>query len=154
MASATELSNALAAAMLDNAVNVSLNAGTGNAIINIYDDTSTMPADCEASNGSNVLLGTCVMGVTPFAAATDETGSAQIAVNAVTNDPDAVAGGTAAYFRAYSSDAGTDASKLDCYIQGTAGEAADSTDLTLDVKLIVIGGSIAVTAWAIDMPES
>jgi hypothetical protein len=154
MASATGLSNALAAAMLDNAVNVSLNAGTGNAIINIYDDTSTMPADCEASNGSNVLLGTCVMGVTPFDAATDETGSAQIAVNAVTNDPDAVAGGTAAYFRAYSSDAGTDASKLDCYIQGTAGEAADSTDLTLDVKLIVIGGSIAVTAWAIDMPES
>jgi hypothetical protein len=155
MASATELSNVLVAAMLDNAVNVSLNAGTGNAIINIYDDTSTMPADCEASNGSNVLLGTCVMGVTPFDAATDETGSAQIAASLpITNDPDAVAGGTAAYFRAYSSDAGTDASKLSCHIQGTAGEAADSTDLTLDVKLIVIGGSIAVTAWTIDMPES
>jgi hypothetical protein len=154
MASATELSNALAVAMLDNAVNSLLNEGTGNGIINIYDDTSTIPVDCEASNGANVLLGTCVLGVTPFAAATDETGSAQISVNTVTNDPDAVAGGTAQYFRAYSSNAGTDASKLGCHIQGTAGEAADSTDLTLDVKLIVIGGSIAVTAWAIDMPES
>ena len=151
MASGTELSNTLVSAMLDNAVNSLLNEGTGNGIINIY--TGAQPVDCETS-ASGTLLGTCVLGVTPFAAATDETGSAQISVNTVTNDPDAAAGGTAGYFRAYSSDAGTDASKLNCHIQGTAGEAADSTDLTLDVKLIVIGGSIAVTAWTIDMPES
>ena len=151
MASNTELSNALVAAMLDNAVNSLLNEGTGPAIINIY--SGSLPADCEAAE-TGTLLGTCVMNATPFAAATDEAPGAQIAVNTVTDDADAVAGGTATHFRAYSSNAGTDASKLNCHIQGSAGEAADSTDMTLDVKLIVQGASISVTAWTINMPES
>ena len=151
MASNTELSYVLVAAMLDNAVNTVLNEGTGPAIINIY--SGALPADCEAAN-TGTLLGTCVMSVTPFIAALNQHPNAQIAVNTVTNDPDAVAGGTATHFRAYSSNAGTDASKLNCHIQGSAGEAADSTDMTLDVKLIVIGGSIAVTAWTIGQPES
>lgn len=151
MASNTELSYVLAAAMLDNAVNTVLNEGTGPAIINIY--SGALPADCETAD-TGTLLGTCVMNATPFAAAADQVPNAQIAVNTVTDDPDAAAGGTATHFRAFSSNAGTDASKLNCHIQGSAGEAADSTDMTLDVKLIVIGGSIAVTAWTIGMPES
>jgi hypothetical protein len=151
MASNTELSYTLVAAMLDNAVNTTLNAGTGSAIINIYD--GSLPTNCEAAE-TGTLLGTCVMNATPFLAATDQAPNARILVNTITSDPDAAAGGTATHFRAYSSNAGTDASKLNCIIQGSAGEAADSTDMTLDVKLIVIGGSIDVTAWTIDQPES
>jgi len=151
MASATEISYDLAAAMLDNAVNTQLNSGTGNAIINIY--TGAAPADCETA-ASGTLLATCVCNATPFGAAADQAPGAMITANAVTDDPAAVAGGTAGYYRAYSSNASTDASKLTCYIQGSAGEAADSTDLTLDVKLIVIGTSVSVTSWTITQPES
>ena len=151
MASNTELSYVLTAAMLDNAVNTVLNEGTGPAIINIY--SGSLPADCETAD-TGTLLGTCVMDAIPFAAAADQTPNAEIAVNTVTNDSDAATGGTATHFRAFSSNAGTDASKLNCHIQGSAGEAADSTDLTLDVKLIVQGGSVAVTAWTIEMPEA
>ena len=151
MASATEIAYATAAAMLDNAINTLLNAGTGDAIINIY--TGTPPADCETAP-SGTLLGTCVMNATPFAAATNQSPGARIEANAIVSDTAADATGTAGYFRAYSTNSGTDASKLTCYIQGSAGEAADSTDLTLDDKDIVIGGTIAITAWTIDMPEA
>lgn len=151
MASNTEISYALAAAMLDNAVNALLNEGTGPAIINIY--SGSLPADCEAAE-TGTLLATVVMNATPFGAAADQIPGARISVNAVTADTSAATGGTASHFRAYSSNSGTDASKLNCHIQGSAGEAADSTDMTLDVKLIVLGTSVTVTAWTIDMPES
>jgi len=151
MASITEISFDLAAAMLDNSVNTLLNEGTGNAIINIY--SGSLPANCEAT-ATGTLLATCVMNAIPFGAATNLSPNARITANPVIDDPDAVAGGTATYFRAYSTNAGTDASKLYCHIQGSAGEAADSTDLTLDVKLVVLGQSVSVTAWSIDMIES
>lgn len=151
MASATEISNALAAAMLDNAVNTTLNEGTGNAIVNIY--TGTPPADCETAP-SGVLLGTCVMNATPFGAATDLAPNAQIDENAITDDSSADTTGVAGYFRVYSTNSSTDASKVACHIQGTAGEAADSTDMTLDDKNIVVGGTISITDYKIVMPEA
>jgi hypothetical protein len=154
MASATEIAYVTAAAMLDNSINALLNSGTGNAIINIYDNTGTIPVNCEATNNTNVLLATCVMNNTPFAAATDQAPGARISANTVSPEVSALATGTATYFRAYSTNGSTDASKLVCYIQGSAGEAADSTDLTLDVKLINIGGTVTVTAWNLDVPES
>jgi len=151
MASNTEISFSLAAAMLDNAVNTILNSGASSAIINIY--SGSLPTDCEAVE-TGTLLGTCVMNSTPFGGATNLSPGARITANTIVNAPNAVAGGTATHFRAYSSDAGTDASKLLCHIQGSAGEAADSTDLTLDVKLVVLGASISVTDWTIDVSES
>ena len=155
MASLTEIANVTAAAMLDNSINTLLTTGTGDAIINIYDDTGTIPVDCEATNNTNVLLATCVMAATPFQAATDLAPGAQIQRTAsITSDTNAPAGGTATYFRAYSTNSGDDASKLICYIQGSCGEAADSTDLTLDDKEIVIGGTVAITDWTITMPEA
>lgn len=154
MASATEISYTLAAALLDNAINAVLNTGTGDAIINLYDNTGTVPVDCEATNNTNVLLGTVVMAVTPFGAAADQAPGAMIDEAATTDDTSAAATGVAAYFRVYATNSGTDASKLNCHIQGSAGEAADSTDLTLDDKNIVIGGTISVTDYKITMPES
>jgi len=152
MASATEIAYDTAAAMLDNAINTLLNGGTGNAIINIY--AGTIPADCEASLGAATLLGTCVMNSTPFGAAANQNPGARITANAITDDTSADTSGTASFFRVYSSNSGTDASKLTCYIQGSAGIGADSTDMTLDDKNIVVGGTISVTAYTIDMPES
>ena len=150
MALSPRMSNSLASAMLDNSVNLRLNGGLGNAIVNVY--TGSQPADCEAAE-TGTLLGTCIMNSVPFGAATDQAPGARLTANAITAEISAVAGGTAGYFRAYSSDSGTDASKLICHLQGTAGEAADTTDMTLDVKLILIGGTIQVTVWTFDLPE-
>jgi hypothetical protein len=151
MASAYRSNNALCISMLDNAVNVACNAGLGNAIINIY--TGATPATCEAAE-TGTLLGTCVMNSTPFGAAADANPGATITANSVTPCIAAVAAGTAGHFRVYSTDTGSNATKLDCVMQGSAGEAADTTDLTLDSKTIALGGTIQITSFVITLPES
>ena len=151
MASQTEIAYATAAAML-NAINALLTSGTGDAIVNIYE--GTIPTDCETAIGAQPLLGTCVMNATPFIAAADQNPGARITANAIVDDTSADDTGVAQFFRVHASDSGTDASKNACYIQGSAGISADSTDLILDDKNIVIGGTISITAYNIDMPES
>jgi hypothetical protein len=151
MASAWRHSYTLAAAMLDNAVNNLCNAETGNAIINVY--TGSPPTNCEDA-ATGTLLGTCIMNATPFGAAADQAPGALITANAVTPEYSAVAAGTAGYFRVYTSTANTDATKVDCIMQGSAGEAADSTDMTLDSKTIALGGTIQVTSFYVNMPET
>lgn len=151
MASFYKHSNATARALLDNAINNLCNAGLGDAIINIY--TGSPPTDCEDA-ATGTLLGTCIMNATPFGAASDLAPGAQITANAITPEYSAVAAGTAGYFRVYSTDGSTDATKLDCIMQGSAGEAADSTDLTLDNKTIALGGTIQVNSFSVTMPET
>ena len=154
MALETKIAYVLAADLLDNAINAALTAGAGDAIINIYDDTGTVPVDCEATNNTNELLATCVMAVTPFVAAADQGPGAMIDENGITDDTSAPESGVARYFRVYTTTDGTDAGKTTCLIQGSAGEAADTTDLTLDDKNIVLGGTVSVTDYKITMPES
>jgi hypothetical protein len=151
MALDPRMSNSMARGMLDNTVNNRLNEGLGDAIVNIY--TGSQPPDCETGE-TGTLLGTCIMNTVPFGAASDEAPGARLTANQITAEIAAVAGGTAGYFRAYSSDSGTDASKLNCHLQGTAGEAADTTDMTLDEKVILVGGTIQITAWIFDLPEN
>lgn len=152
MASATEISYALAAAMLDNAVNTTLEEGTSSAIISIH--TGTPPADCEATP-TGTLLGVLPMTVTsPFGAASNQNPNARIAAAAITDDTSADSTGTAGYFRVWSCNTSqTYANRLACHIQGTAGVAGDTPDLTLDDKNIVVGGTISISAYTIDMPE-
>jgi hypothetical protein len=154
MALETKISYDLAAALLDNAINTLLTAGAGDAIINIYDDTGTVPVDCSADNNTNLLLGTCKMAVTPFVAAADESPGAMIDENGIADDTSADNDGTARYFRVYDTTDGTDAGKTNCILQGSAGVAGDTTDLTLDDKEIVTGGTISVTDYKIRMPEA
>ncbi|UCD24828.1 MAG: hypothetical protein JSW51_02615, partial [Gemmatimonadota bacterium] len=77
-----------------------------------------------------------------------------LTANAISPDLSADAAGTAGYFRIYSSNGGTDASKLNCHFQGTAGEAADTVDLELDDKVITSGSPIQVSSLVIDLPEN
>lgn len=151
MASATRISNVLCRGMLDNSINSKLNEEVGPAIVNIY--SGTMPALCEEAD-SGTVLATAVLSATPFAAAIDQNPGARITANAIAADIAAIAGGTASHFRCYTTTGGNDATKVTCHIQGTAGEAADSTDMTLDNKVIVAGGTVAITAWIIDLPET
>lgn len=145
MPSATEISVNLSNGML-NAINSLLTEEAGDAIINLY--AGAIPATCEATLGAATLLGTCVMNSTPFQAAS----ASSINANAITNDSSADASGTAAFFRVYSTTGGTDVTKSNCHIQGSAGVAADTPDLVLDDKEIVAGGVISVTDYDITMP--
>jgi len=150
MASATEIANATAAAMIDGPINTALNGGAGDAVIAIY--TGAAPANCEAAP-TGTLLGVCKMNATPFGAAADQAPGSRITANAISNDVSADTTGVAGYFRATISADGVTPNAA-AVIQGSAGEAADSTDLTLDDKNIVVGGTISVTAYTINQPES
>lgn len=151
MASSHRTSNALARALLDNAVNNLLTEEVGPAIVNIY--SGAIPGLCEDAD-TGTLLATVVLNNTPFAAAVDQNPGARITANSSYPDIAAVAGGTATHYRCYTTTGGNDATKVTCHIQGSAGEAADSTDMTLDNKVLVAGGTVAITAWTIDMPET
>jgi hypothetical protein len=151
MASETEIAYATAAAMLDNSFNALLNGGAGDAVVAIY--TGGSPANCEAAP-TGTLLGVCKFMTTPFQAAADQAPNARIQVTAsISDDVSADTTGVAGHFRATISADGVtpDAAAV---IQGSAGEAADSTDLTLDDKNIVVGGTISITAYDITQPEA
>ncbi len=108
-------------------------------IIRIYDSTGGVPANAEASLGSQVLLGTLTMSATPFPAAS----AGVLTANAITQDSSADNTGTAAFFRILNS-AGTV-----CYCQGSVGTSG--TDMILNSTSIVSGGSISVTALTISI---
>lgn len=102
----------------------------------------------DASSGT--LLGTCTFGATAF----DDAGSAggnpdgQAAANSITSDTNADNSGDAGYFRCYQGAAGDTAADW----QGTAGEAADTPDMTFDNKTIVAGGTLAISAFTLTVP--
>ena len=113
--------------------------------------TGAPPATVEeASTGT--LLATLVCSATAFDTGADANPGALFTAAAISSDTSAAAGGVAGYFVAGSSaDAATMATKL---ITGTAGEAADTTDMVLDDKTIVIGGTVACTAWTFTVAEN
>lgn len=154
MASASEISNALAGAMADQ-ITVKLDSGDVGGILNVYDDSGGVPANCEAAN-TGVLLGTIALPDPAFGGFTDTNPGARVTLLGVPlSDTDCDASGTALYYRGYSCNtAQTDANKVTCFIQGSAGEAADSTDLTIDNKVVVQTGTLTVTGWVVNVPES
>lgn len=102
--------------------------------------TGAPPATC-ATADSGTLLGTLIFNATAFGSASSGVATAQ----PITSDTNADASGDAGHFRVFSG-GGT------CIMQGTAGEAADSTDMTFDNKSIVAGGTIAITSFTVTMP--
>ena len=154
MAYDTRINITAARNMLDE-VAALLDTGTG-AIINIYDDTGTVPVDCTADNNTNVLLGTllCTTPNTFTGAAADAAPNATLTADTITSDSDADFGGTATYFRAYATTGTqTDAGKgSEPIVQGTVGTGG-SFDMVLDNTTIVINGTIACTSWVMTLPE-
>ena len=79
-------------------------------------------------------------------------GNAGVTVNgradasAITDDSSAAANGDAGYFRVKDG-AGV------VILQGTAGEAADTPDMTFDVKAIVITGVVSCSSFQVTVPE-
>lgn len=97
----------------------------------------TNPADAD----SGTLLGTPTFGTPAFGAASNGVATA----NAITSDTNADASGDAGHFRMKTSGGVTD-------LQGTAGNSADTPDMTFDNKSIVAGGTIAISSTTITVP--
>lgn len=113
-----------------------LDAGAGPGYIEIR--TGAQPASVgDAATGT--LLGTLVLSDPAFGAATDAAPSVATA-DAIADDVDADASGTAGWFRAYDSDG-------NAVLDGAAGEAGSGAELILDESAIVAGGVISVTSW-------
>lgn len=122
-----------------------------NAIVDLVDTSAPgsvkiytgAPPATPATAASGTLLGTCPM-ASPNAFGNASTG--QATANGITSDASADASGDAGYFRVLDG-AGT------VIFQGTAGEAADSADMTFDVKAIVYQGTIAISSMTVTVPE-
>lgn len=136
MASNFKIGNAARTAACDALVD-RLDAGT------IAIRTGPPPTNvADASSGT--LLGTLSFAATAFGAALSGVATAA----AITSDTDADASGDAGHFRLYPNGAGDTAADA----QGTAGEAADTPDLTFDNKTVVAGGTIAISSMTYTVP--
>jgi len=139
MAQAFYITNATALVTLD-AATAELGAS---GFLKIYDDTGTVPADADASIGTNVLLVSLPLTADAFGDAVDDTPGALSTANAITTTA-ATATGTAAFYRATTS-GGT------VIFQGTVGTA--TSDLILNSVAVASGIDVAVTAWTVRLPE-
>lgn len=147
MASGTRITIAAAQAMNDALVD-SLDAGTQPAEIHIF--TGAPNADAAVSP-AGTLLAKLVCSATAFGASSAASPSVATAA-AITSDTSADATGEAGCFWAGTVNTpGTIATGI---IQGTAGVSGDTPDLVLDDDNIVVGGTVAITAWTISMPTS
>ena len=149
---ATRLSNAGAIAGCDAIVDL-VDAGTASpnaGTIKVY--TGAQPADPDTAP-SGTLLGTLTYtgsaAGTAFGNAADATPGAIATANAITSDTSADATGTAGWFRVADSDG---SALWDGSI--TATSASPQGDMTLDDVAIVIGGTIALTAHTLTVPET
>ena len=131
---ATRISVAARNAAADGVVDLLDVGGAGTIEIR----TGTQPAN-PGTAASGTLLATLTLSDPAFGAATGGTATA----NAIADDTDAAASGTATWFRAYSG-AGT------AVIDGSAGETG--TDLILDDAAIVAGGTVSISSWTVTMP--
>lgn len=99
--------------------------------------TGSPPASADDAD-SGTLLAVLTLNATAFGAAS----LGEILANSITSDSSANATGTAGHFRVKDSSSNV-------VFQGTAGEAADSPDLTLNNKSIVAAGTVAATSMAL-----
>ena len=138
MATALKIGTAIRNAMCDAAADQhDLNSPP--AVIEIR--TGAPPAT-PATGDSGTLLATLTMSNPAYGSASS--GTCQ--ENAISSDTSADNSGDAGHWRVKQGSGAV-------LSQGTAGEAADSPDLTFDDKSIVAGGTVAITNFSITMPE-
>lgn len=102
----------------------------------------TNPGDAD----SGTLLGTLTFSDPAFGAATSAAPSVATA-SAITSDTNADASGDAGHFRVKDSNGVV-------IFQGTAGEAADTCDMTFDEKSIVATGTLACSSFTVSVPAA
>lgn len=141
MALNTRISNAMAIAMCDAAVD-RLDLGAGAALLRIYSGAQPAGPDTAASG---TLLAELTCSDPAFGNAVDLNPGARATANAITSDSSANATGTAGYCRAVQS-GGT--AEIDGEV-GTSG-----ADMNLNTVSIVAGAEVAISSWTVTVPES
>ena len=122
-----------------NALLDALVAELGNgALIRIY--AGSRPANVGTAISGQSLLGTLTMGSPAGPAAS----GGQVAMNAITQDSEADATGTASFFRIFKSDGVTPVTDGDV---GTSG-----ADMNLNTTSIVAGGPIQISSFTLTAP--
>lgn len=120
------------------------------AIVDLLDSgTVKIRTGAPPTNPSDASSGTLLATVTFNATAFGDAASGVATANDFTADSDADASGDAGHFRIYASGGGD----TDTVLQGTAGEAGDTPDMTFDNKSIVAGGIVDITAMTITVAE-
>ncbi len=138
MALSTQISAAARSAACDGIVDL-VDGGAGAGYIEVR--TGAQPAT-PATADSGTLLATLPMSDPAFGAASTGVATA----SAITSDTSADASGDAGHFRVKDSDANV-------ILQGSAGEAADTPNMTFDDKSIVAGGTVACSAFTVTVPQ-
>lgn len=138
MALQTRINAAARTAACDAIVDL-VDGGAGAGYLEVR--TGSAPAT-PATADSGTLLATCTMSDPAFGAASTGVATA----DTITPDSSADASGDAGHFRIKDSNGVV-------VIQGTAGEAADTPNLTFDNKSIVAGGTVAITALTVTVPQ-
>ncbi len=138
MASNLKISTAARNGACDAIVDL-VDGGAGAGTIEIR--TGAPPAT-PATADSGTLLATLTCSDPAFGAAAAGVATA----SAITSDTNADATGDAGHYRIKDSDSNV-------IWQGTAGEAADTPDMTFDNKSIVAGGTVAISAFTLTVNE-
>ena len=136
MSSNIKMSTAARNALLDS---ITTYAG-GSAKLRIY--SGTQPTDANTAIGAQVLLSTLICNAT-FAPAAS---GGVLTLNAISNDTDAAATGTATWFRLLKSDGTT------VVLDGTVGTSG--ADLNLNTTSIVQHATVSVTSATITAPNA
>jgi len=144
MAANTTISN-VAAIAAANAITALIDGGAGPGKLRIYD--GAQPAGPDTAVSTQTLLAELTLSDPSFGTAVDGNPGGLATANAVTDDTSANATGIASWFRVVDSNGVA-------VIDGSAGVAADTPDLTLDNKNIQVGATVKVTSWTITMPEA
>jgi len=135
MARQFRISQAAAAAMLGDGQTAGLGGLLSGGKLRVYDGTA--PSACDDPEGAATTLAEFDLPAPTFIAAT---GNILTAVNLPNTTGLTLS--TATWWRSYD---GLGAPVC----QGSAGEAADDCDLTLDHKAITVGAIVAITDWTI-----
>lgn len=147
MTTAPACSQAAAEAAL-NAMTALLNAISGHdGVIKIF--TGSPPNSPEDADTGTLLSSGMTLSATAFGSATTSSSpyGATATANAIANDTNAAATGTAGYFRAYS----YNGSSYTCVFQGDCGTSG--TDMILNTTSIVAGATVECTSWVVNLPS-
>lgn len=123
-----------------NAWLTTLNANLGaSAKLLIY--TGTPPANC-AAGPTGTLLSSGIVG---NAAGWGSVSAGVLTAAAISADPNAIASGTAGYFRWLDS-------SNNVHIQGTVTATGGGGDMTMNSTAIAAGDTVAITSWTFTAP--
>jgi len=118
----------------------------GAAQLRIY--SGTMPTDSDTALSGNTLLAQLTFSNPSFGTATDNNPGALNTANAISDDTDADATGTASFFRIYQNNGTT------CECQGDVTATGGGGTMTINSVSIVIHTTVKCTSFTLLHPES